>query len=97
MFKKWLAVLGAVVLLVCTSQLLWGGGGGGDDHPWNEATGSSGTSSSVTSTVNTQAGYPLTRIYIVRPAPMGGFYLIRISLPSDASAKTAAGVKKAGN
>jgi len=101
MIKKWLAILGAVVLLAGAVQLLWASGGdketGGDEHPWNGVTGGSGTSTLVSPTVNTQSNSPLTRIYIVRPAPMGGFYLIRISLPSGASAKTAAGAKKVEN
>ena len=99
MFKKWLAVLGAVVFVVCTFSLLWGAGGGGDEYPWHGTTGGSGTGSTKVSSSSktTQTSNALTRIYIVRPAPMGGFYLIRISLPSGASAKTAAGAKKVEN
>jgi hypothetical protein len=99
MFKRWLAMLGAVVLIVGTFQLLWGGGGGGDENPWHEATGSgtitpSGTGSA---TFDSRTVTPLRRIFIVRPAPMGGFYLIRVNLPSNGSAKTAAGAKKVKN
>lgn len=100
MFKRWLAILGAVVLIACSFQLLWGGGGNeGEEYPWGSVRGTGTTSTVGTggATVNSRTGFPLTRMYIVRPAPMGGFYLIRVSLPSGASAKTAAGVKKAGN
>ncbi|MGE5692369.1 MAG: hypothetical protein ACM3YF_01150 [Candidatus Zixiibacteriota bacterium] len=102
MFKKWLAVLGMVVLVVCTFQLLWGGGdGGGEENPWHQAT--SGGGSTVTSngsgstTSNSQTVSQLKQVYIVRLAPMGGFYVIRVSLPTDVSAKTAAGIKRARN
>lgn len=98
MFKKLLAVLGAVVLIVCTSQLLWGGGGG-EEYPWgNSSIGNGGTGgSTVGSEANTRTGLPISRIYIVRPAPMGGFYIIRVSLASGASAKTTTGGKKVEN
>ena len=98
MLKRWLAVLGVVVLIVCTFQLLWGVSisSDGDEYPWHGANGGGGTGT-ISSTANTQIGYPLTRIYIVRPAPMGGFYLIRINLSSGASVKTAAGIKKVEN
>jgi len=98
MFKRWLAILGAVVLIVCTFQLLWGGGGNeGDEYPWGNATGGGGTGSTGgtgSAAVNSRTGSPLRQIFIVRPAPMGGFYLIRINLPSGVSAKTDAGVKR---
>lgn len=101
MFKKWLAVLGAVVLIVCTSQLLWGtgGSGGGDEHPWNEATGggSGGRSITGTSTGGTPTVTPLKSVFILRPAPMGGFYIVRVNLPSNGSAKPVTGGKKVEN
>ena len=100
MFKKWLAILGAVVLMVCSFQLLWGVGGDGDENPWHGATGSGGTVTTKgtgSAAVNSRASSALIRVFIVRPAPMGGFYLIPVSLPSDAFEKTAAGGKKAGN
>ncbi|MCI0406811.1 MAG: hypothetical protein L0Z48_06245 [candidate division Zixibacteria bacterium] len=97
MFKKWLAILAAVVLAACAVQLLWAAGGGGtvEEHPWgtnNNETGSTGSG-----TVQPTTGYPLTRICIVRPAPMGGFYLMWISLPAGASEKASAGAKKVEN
>ena len=100
MFKKWLTVLGAVVLIVCTSRLLWGGGGGGEENPWHGASGGGGgTSTTVSSNTGTNrsASNRLTRIFIVRPAPMGGFYIVRLNLNSDAPGKAAAGTKKVGN
>ncbi|MGH8004808.1 MAG: hypothetical protein ACRECJ_08810, partial [Limisphaerales bacterium] len=66
--------------------------------PWHEATGGGGTTgTTVSSNPSIQTGNASTRIYIVRPAPMGGFYLIRVNLPAGASEKTAAGVKKVEN
>lgn len=97
MFKKWLAIFGAAVLVLFAIQMLWATGGGStDDHPWNGATGGT-TGGTTTTTVSAHIVYPLTCIYIVRPAPTGGFYIMRISLPSGATAKPAAGAKKAGN
>jgi hypothetical protein len=97
MFKKWLAILGAVVLVACAVSTLWAIGGGGpvEEHPWGENTGGTGGTSGVT--VQPPISNPLTRIYIVWPAPMGGFYLMRISLPSGAPEKTAAVAKKLEN
>ncbi len=99
MFKRWLAILGAVVLIACSFQLLWGGGGNGDgeEYPWGTATGGGGTGSTGgtgNAAIGSRTSSPLKQIFIVRPAPMGGFYLIRVSLPSGASAKTDAGVKR---
>ncbi|HXF49791.1 MAG TPA: hypothetical protein VNL73_10275 [Verrucomicrobiae bacterium] len=100
MFKRWLAVLGTVVLLVCTFQLLWGGGGG-EEYPWGNSnmgegetggTGNSRSSASSSSTVS-----PAKSIFIVRPAPMGGYYIVRVNLPSDGSAKPVTGRKKVEN
>lgn len=96
MFKRWLAIVGAVILIVFTSRLLWGGGGGGDENPWHATTGGGGTvtsSNTGSTTTSTRTATPLKRIFIVRPAPMGGFYLMRIDLPSDRSAKTVAGAQ----
>ncbi len=97
MFKKWLAILGAVVLVACAVPLLWATGGGGpvDEYPWGANNDGTGGTSGVT--VQPPINNPLTRIYIVRRAPMGGFYLMRISLPACASGKAAAGAKKIGN
>jgi hypothetical protein len=97
MFKRWLAILGAVVLIVGTSQVLWGGGG--EEYPWGNVKGggSGNTGSSGTATTITSSGSPLRRIFIVRPAPMGGFYFVPLSLPVDISAKTTAGGKKVEN
>jgi|GEM_PF-4421620 len=101
MFKKWLAVLVTVVLFVCTFQLLWGtGGSGGEEHPWNQADGGSetgGTGNVTSSASSSLTVAPLKSVFIVRPAPMGGFYIVRVSLPSDASVKTAGGGKKVAN
>ena len=99
MIKKWLVILGAVVLFTCSFQLLWGSGNEGEEYPWGNAKGSgtASTANTGSSAVNSRTGAPLTRIFIVQPAPMGGFYLIRVSLPSNGSAKTAASVKKTGN
>lgn len=98
MFKKWLAILGAVVLVACAVPLLWASGGGGgpvDEYPWGANNDGTGGTSSVT--VQPPTSYPLTRIYIVRRAPMGGFYLVRISLSPNGSTKATAGAKKIGN
>ncbi len=100
MIKKWLAILGVVVLIVCTFQLLWGtgGSGSGEEYPWGSVAGGGNNSGTGNTAINTRTSSPLRQIYIVRPAPMGGFYLIRVSLPSDASAKAVvSGGKKAGN
>lgn len=98
MLKKWLAVLGAMILVFFAIQLLWAGGGqgSGDEHPWVGATGS-GTSSTVGPALRSGAEVPGIRIYLVQPAPMGGFYLLRVNLSSGTSAKASVGVKKTGN
>ena len=102
MFKKWLAILGAVVLLVCTSQLLWGGNGDddGEEYPWEQNSGGGGTGhtgGTGNASAQSNSSSPLKRIFIVRPAPMGGFYIMRIDLPSGASTKRTADGKKVGN
>jgi hypothetical protein len=100
MFKKRLAILGAVLLVVFTSQLLWGGGenGSGEEHPWGQNTGGTGNTGNVgNSTSSSSTVSSFTQIFIVRPAPMGGFYILRVSLPSGASAKMDAGGKKVEN
>ncbi len=98
MFKKWLAVFGAAVVVLFSIQVLWATNGGGttDEHPWSGVVGGT-TGGSNTASVNTHTVYPMTWIYVVRPAPTGGFYLMRINLFSGVTAKPAAGAKKAGD
>ncbi len=87
--KKWLATLGAILIVLFSTALLWAGPPGEldprkplDEGSWNGYCGSgSGTAQPPKETYN---------YYLLRFSPVGGFYLIRVSSPvAKASAPTA--------
>ena len=94
--KKWLAVLAAAFLLFAAFEVLWADDplppnpkDPLDEHPWNGLIG--GGSGTASSPVNKTFSF-----YLVRFAPDGGFYIMKISFPALDS-KGAANTKKLGN
>lgn len=89
--KKWLAVLGAVLLVASLFQLLWAGEPiiTTDEHPWVGITPPGGGSGTA---VNPPRKL-VNSFYLVRVAPTGGFYVVKISWPTP-QVKTTDGASK---
>ena len=95
-FKKWLAILGAAVLLFAAFEVLWADDplppsptDPLDEHPWNGLIG--GGSGVASSPANKTYSF-----YLVQFGPYGQFYVVKISLPA-LNSKGAADAKKLEN